>query len=66
VDSLTFALVAITVVALAVLPCFGAAPDRAPDVRPDGPSLAQALSEDLRTGKITSEEYERAMQEDGT
>ena len=64
-DRLTFALVAIAVVLLAVLPFFAPAAGAEATGEEAGPSLREALAEDHRTGKITADEYDEAMREEG-
>lgn len=64
-DRLTFALVALAVVALAVLPLLRGTPVAAPARGESDPSLREALEEDLRTGKITADAFRQAAEEEG-
>ncbi len=63
-DRLTLILVALAVVLLAVLPLLrpGASTETPHDEA--RPSLRSALEEDLRTGKISAEEYATAEREE--
>ncbi len=62
-DRLTFALVALAVVLLAVLPLVQLQRSAPPPRAEAEPSLRAALEEDLRTGKITPAEYAQAERE---
>ncbi len=63
-DRLTFALVALAVALLAVLPLLRPEPSPQTLHEEAEPSLRSALEEDLRTGKITPEEYAEAAREE--
>ncbi len=62
-DRLTFVLVAVAVAVLVALPLFGREIPREEHEAAE-PSLAAALEEDLRTGKISRDEYEDVLREE--
>ena len=62
-DRLTFILVALAVVLLAVLPLVRPGVSSETPHEEAQPSLRSALDEDLRTGKISAEEYAAAQRE---
>jgi hypothetical protein len=63
-DRLTLILVALAVALLAVLPLLRPGVPSATPHEEAQPSLRSALAEDLRTGKISAEEYAAAEREE--
>ncbi len=63
-DRLTLIVLVCAVVLLAALPFLERRDARPAERREAEPSLASALAEDLRTGKLSPEEYEAAKREE--